>query len=567
MSDSDEKIKFGIEFCVYEKDEKKGKYEIRLVEETDWCSSLKNILSTLIVGSRVKKLKDFEIIPNPISSTEEKKGSQNNERTVKSANGSNLKILFCKMKYLHYDELFKYIVKYHYQVNKKKFSPILLISTDFLNYLKLSENDDNKEIIKNLNIEKRKYYWDSSIWNRYLHLYDNNFKQNFEHVLLDYHDAFSRNLFLTHVSQEFIEFQTRMMHNSFLRDFGSYSHSSKVIPFKFHSETYMEKEIDEKLKKKICKYKWRILIVDDYADICLKQDKKGNKLSRKWKIICKLLNRDLTNKCSDKDCTDCTFINKVEKDMDDDQIKLPFRFYTPIAGCKEERCNQQGWSKQVKLVEKSYGALKDDERTYDIVLIDYLLGINGKSNEREFSSELIDIIKSDYSAENSRYNNIKTPFGKAYLFPISAFSNALLDDLRENGISHHCEHWELASGADPINTPKQFMYKFAHFLGVQIKDSRIEESFLDYYDFIRYYPIIDNYNGNSLLIKNIKNRNVIKVISNPSLRDLYLRLLRIKEYSGENNPDYLESKQLLELEIKSILGIDESIELFDFIKK
>ncbi|MBI9030774.1 hypothetical protein JEZ13_02050 [bacterium] len=566
MSDNNSKKKFGVEFGVYD-----GK-TIESVGNDDWCSSLKKILSEYISKSEDSKISAF--VPNSAAhsigpknipeaeNTSARQGSteiEDSKDKISTANLSKeptLKIVFCKMEYLHDDDLFKYIVEYHKHEGILRFSPILLISTDQLNYQKIIDEKD-KEIVKNLNLEKRKLYWDSSIWNRYLYLNDGNFKTKFENVLKDFTDYFDKDLYSAYVCQEFIEFQTRMMSNSYLEKFGENSHRSQVIPFKFHSEKNMEEDITDQLKKQIKNYKWRILIVDDYADICLKQDNYGNKLSRKWKIICKLLNRDLTSKCRNKDCLSCRYINMNDDEMSKEQKELTFRFYTPIAGCSETKCDKQGWSKQENLVQESFKALKNIEITYDIILIDYLLGLNEDSTEREFSSELINKIAQDYNSEENRYNNIHTPFGKAYLFPISAFSNALLDDLREQGISHHSEKWELASGADPINSPKLFMYKFAKFLSVQINDSRRSDfKELSYDTIIRYYPVFQKYSGDSLFINltESKKEQLPKILSDNLLRAHFLRLLRFNEYNENNNDEFIEAKVLFNkvLKVKEI---------------
>ena len=64
-----------------------------------------------------------------------------------------------------------------------------------------------------------------------------------------------------------------------------------------------------------------------------------------------------------------------------------------------------------------------------------------------------------------------------WIFPISVFSYAILDELYEKGISHFSEHWHLASGADPVNTPQLFRYKLFRFMNMQLREAGVIDEF------------------------------------------------------------------------------------------
>jgi len=140
--------------------------------------------------------------------------------------------------------------------------PIILIGLE-----DIAKEEDN--IIKYLNLDQRVKFFDSSIWHRYVAL-DKSFENKFKKVLDEIINNQNLRLYETSVSREFLEFKTRMMVNSYLASVGTSGHASHLIPYKFHSESLIKKQIaeieeKEKLKTKFKELRWKFLLVDDYA--------------------------------------------------------------------------------------------------------------------------------------------------------------------------------------------------------------------------------------------------------------------------------------------------------------
>jgi len=103
---------------------------------------------------------------------------------------------------------------------------------------------------------------------------------------------------------------------------------------------------------------------------------------------------------------------------------------------------------------------------FDMIFLDYLLG-KRDGGAREFGSELLIEIQNKKDIQENA-----GPLGKFWIFPISAFSYAMMDELREQGYGYLSEYWYISGGADPINTPWLFKYKLVKFLNQQISSSK-----------------------------------------------------------------------------------------------
>ena len=305
------------------------------------------------------------------------------------------------------------------------FSPLLVIGLEDISQI---DSHTNK-LIRSLNLDPRAKYWDSSIWNRYIPLDHclETFIKKMTTVLQQIQKNFEWELYKTNVAREFLEFQTRMMVNSQLAPVGTGGHASEVVPYKFHSESLMEIEAQKELNTlKEKNLKWRLLLVDDYGNTALQS--KDDKCDKTKKYIIQKL---LSTKSED-----ITFdiVNAVENDPSTD------------------------------VIHGAIGKLSDD--MYDVILLDYLLAENIQEKRREHGNELLKTI-SEASTDDELLGN-KGPLNHFWIFPISVFSYAMLDELREQGIDHFSKHWFLASGADPVNTPSLFKFKFFQFINLQI---------------------------------------------------------------------------------------------------
>jgi len=114
----------------------------------------------------------------------------------------------------------------------------------------------------------------------------------------------------------------------------------------------------------------------------------------------------------------------------------------------------------VESLKEAKDALKTE--MFDMIFLDYLLG-EKDGDGRELGSELLKEIQ---EKEDLRKNI--GPLNKFWIFPISAFSYAMMDELREQGYGYLGDYWHISGGADPINTPWLFKYKLVKFLSQQL---------------------------------------------------------------------------------------------------
>lgn len=148
------------------------------------------------------------------------------------------------------------------------------------------------DFIKNDLIFRYKCFPDSSIWNYYvpIEVTDNRYNfQRFEQAVKEISENTLNRLYDFSISKEFADFNARLLQVSYIRSFDNKpnkGHADFISPFLFHSEWEMKKRIkDGNVSDESdvsCKYltlcKWRILLVDDYANkSLLKDDSEDNK--------------------------------------------------------------------------------------------------------------------------------------------------------------------------------------------------------------------------------------------------------------------------------------------------
>jgi len=332
---------------------------------------------------------------------------------------------------------------FKYYKNEKKSNNITKKKNDYVLNLE-NIKKDYKKLIDSLNLDKRVLFFDSSIWQRYVPLNDD-FEKRFKNTLNEicfYHEL---GLYKTTVAAEYLEFRTRMMLNSYLAPLEN-SHARNISPFHFHSETLMRERAKQEFNKinKKAIY-WHCLLVDDYTQVKLRKYKNNN-----------------INNCIAFNKKE--ILEKIFKAFDK-QLSEKLILNIPCENSKIE-------NSQERIVEKSIEKMKQER--YDIIFLDYLLGEKSDSDTtRETAIELLENIQNEYMKDQEGQSDLlkkKGPLGRFWFFPISAFSYAMLDDVREKGFGHHTDLWELSSGADPINTPNLFLYKLLKFMNQQIKD-------------------------------------------------------------------------------------------------
>ena len=91
------------------------------------------------------------------------------------------------------------------------------------------------------------------------------------------------------------------------------------------------------------------------------------------------------------------------------------------------------------------------QKKYDIILMDYLLGVKQNQPGREYSYELFDCV-------NELKDGTIGPGKRFYFMFISAYVHAIQERLDERIISRSTKDWFIGRGACPLNTPEIFLY-------------------------------------------------------------------------------------------------------------
>lgn len=327
----------------------------------------------------------------------------------------------------------------------------------------------------------RALYLDSSVWIRYAPSEDA--VQNIEDFFADCH----QDIYKTANAQEMQEFRARLAKNSFLRSFVG-GHYGDVIPFVFHSETEMngliysdrtnanKGKIDgSSLKATLSKYSekakgaklhWRLLIVDDNA---YQGNNSDERKVQKCKVVANILKDDCYLRCEDSesDFPKCVRCKSMIKEFNEKSAKSEQCFIVDL------ECAINIEEAVAKLMEKRF----------DLILLDYLLGENKDKSSRNYGTNLLRnlkrqyedniLIKNSLSEEDAtilkKYVQGKGPFGKLWIFFISAFSNAISERMLAEGMHYNTDYWYIARGACPTTTPELFRYNLYSLFYQQIK--------------------------------------------------------------------------------------------------
>lgn len=347
-------------------------------------------------------------------------------------------------------------------IQSLSYAPVITIGYEDIMFTysqprEMEEQDLEKKRIRDYNMDTRFKFLDSSIWHRYVPSYSENqyiFKQRFSEVLQEIIQYYKDQLYHTNAARAMLEFQLRMMRESYIFPVGERNHSKAVTPFKFHSETQM-KEMAEHLMKDYFignnlheSVKWRFLLIDDYANTGISSDNHRQIALSKRALIEQLL-----------------------EGLEIDSIEYPEAY---------GENDSEAASKDI--VSKCLDKLQGEKR-YDILLLDYLLGgISGKEEEREYGFEFLQLLQLDSQGDAPKYK--RGPFMRHWIFPISSFPFALYDKMRQLGIDNYFHLWHLSGGGDPITTPHLFRYYLLNFMKQQV-----EEVFLGDETLARYLSI------------------------------------------------------------------------------
>lgn len=364
------------------------------------------------------------------------------------------------------------------KIEKKERYPILHLSAaDLLT--------GDRRIIHNI-----RYYnvMDSSIWNYYYSFQEAFSDKTYLHLCYIIERIIINQLTRLYdlkITTEYADLNSRIIANNYTDPIG---HGSYVSPFLFHSEWKMKQECDRLLKEsKITNYKWRILLVDDHAFDSIKTlgkepttDNQPSKLvpTSKLAIVCDDLERLNGFRVS----------WRYLKDTDNSEVWIN-------GGVKDE--NIEIWG--VTSIKKAINLLHDNK--FDIILLDYLLGDISlgeddfhqeggtmddeskkeynqyvHSSTREYGYQLLKRIKKLQKDNPSEYVG---PLGKQYFMFISAFTTAVEERLRAEGLNRSEEYWQIGEGACPTNTPELFKFRLLQLMDGRLKQTCIQDLLYD----------------------------------------------------------------------------------------
>lgn len=364
------------------------------------------------------------------------------------------------------------------------------------------EEKDKEGYIKDKEPYKRfARFMDSSIWNYYapIIIKDENIKDGstpgrydfsyFKYAILAIiNNSFCKtsegitNLYEINVTKEYADINERIFIQSKLMEISG--HGKNVSPFLFHSEQKVKSAIKEKEQQKneILNYKWRILLVDDHAEIPMRKGEDSSTVA-KLDII-------------EKGLTELFGAGTVTREIANSKAKI--------------------YIESVSNIEAAQKALI--YKKYEIILLDYLLDDNGKGS-REYGYELLDWIRDEEEKEKQNYK--KGPDNRFFFMFISAFTTAVSERLLTEGWLRSEDYWYIGEGACPINTPYLFQYRLLHIMEKRMKDMGLSKILgINSNDFEKSYikeKIIDViYDDRTNIRQNANNRfnDVLSILYN-----------------------------------------------------
>lgn len=302
-------------------------------------------------------------------------------------------------------------------------------------------------ILYAMHLDHRVKFLDSSIWHRYVPVKPSDgatFENKLKHVLDKMLDYYEQGLYHSVAAVTTLEFNCRMLLNSFIEKAGEKGHHEAVTPFKFHSETVMKKKAEDLLRfledereqsAKLSDLKWNVLMVDDHSDSPLSG----------------ISSIDIKKHPSKKEI--------IEKAVNaEGRLKVAIGDYTS----EDKKIITQGIDKLVN-------------NTFDIILLDYLLGESELSSTlKAYGHEFL----LEMTTGQKQHQLRRGPMGRFWIYPISSFPHAFTDKLRQLNIDGSNRRWHIANGGDPVSTPELFRVNFYRLLLRQITEYYLHEAAL-----------------------------------------------------------------------------------------
>lgn len=314
-------------------------------------------------------------------------------------------------------------------------------------------------------------------------------KESFYQVVKSICNNYEKGLYRLKVAQEYADLNARLAGQSYL----SGAHASGVSPFIFHSETTAKQLVQREFRlledaieypfdkgyscdagsiiDRICKHKWRILLLDDKAIEPMDtkpnisgSDKNKGGWNCKLTIIRKILESQLhlREQIAFGPCHNKKAENKEDiiEEKPNDNTKILIEYAESLNEALEALSRKK----------------------YDLVLIDYLLN---QTEGTHYGYELLDEIWNDQqrhkkNEDNLKYSTIKPHHHlRMYCMFISAYSSAVHDRLLAEGLNQSEKYWFINLGACPTNTPQLFLYNLLKLMDKRLDDSHVNRLSID----------------------------------------------------------------------------------------
>ncbi|MCB9291176.1 MAG: hypothetical protein H6560_27975 [Lewinellaceae bacterium] len=356
--------------------------------------------------------------------------------------------------------------------------------------------DNAFQVYRLLNLDKRFRFFDSSIWFRYLAL-TQDFIQGLEELLGTFEYNLNNHIYQSAEAAEYLEFQLRMLAESYFVNTHNRASGPYVTPFIFHSETRMKWLADRELAA-VNHIDWRVLLVDDKAVARLFYFFSEERLPlTKYDII-----KDHLTRCSPglKELQ----IEKAESAKGKENMVAGAPPNSQNGGKVIIECvnnihlafekithdiNQDAARQNVQLKGPGSSAeLTGREYEYDLILLNYVfdLDLGGKAfiqkeNSLDYGFDLITKLNKwamDKESDGLGRELLSQALGPAQrlsILPISIYAGAMQSKLQDLGIPLSHEYWDIGNSVDPINTPDLFRFHFFYQLRKQLN----QLSFID----------------------------------------------------------------------------------------
>lgn len=333
----------------------------------------------------------------------------------------------------------------------------------------------------------------------------------------------------TMIAREYADLNSRITFNSYIANRDSLGHGSAVAPFLFHSEWRMKNKHSEWAivnpdetqynNNSSNSLRWRFLLVDDYANKPLKGVKtldaeQTQSLPSKKDIIrrviedmgfqvCTIVFNDVQKhdfaSLSNADCSKETIELWCVENLDEalaliksykfDIILLDYllsnnsllhRFKIKLDNLKRaQQINQQSikdlptpLSAQDKKIKRNLEDLNVSLNTREQKYQDLYNEISGQHREYGFLLlKVLNVILND----NGEEVDFGGPSGRQFFMFISAFTTAVNERLRAEGLNRSEKYWYIAEGACPTNTPELFKYYLARVMERRLEQTGIKE--------------------------------------------------------------------------------------------